>query len=686
MDLGTILLIAAVAAGALDAIFLFLGPRLRSYESNSFITSVVSFLTALGAIVWLGFLIFTNQFQYDYVNDTTNIAAGPLLKLSALWAGQSGSLVFWTFLSFGLYFAFRVITRGYEDDKLVSRAAIIMVFESALIAVNALVANPFRITPGAIRPDGYGLNPLLSTIWNVIHPPIIFIGYALILVPFAIKLAGFTMRSEERNQDKIPVVESFSRLTTVASWIMLSAGIFIGGYWAYIVLGWGGYWAWDPVETTSLIPWLLITAFYHAKPTLNKNDVLRDSFLVMGYITVVFATWVTRSGVLSSVHGFGLSLVSWTMLITLLINLIIGVSFALYSGFRDMSDDDDDSIFGFFDIKNVRMFSIKMSLVGIIIVAATSTIGVALPAASNLGVAIFDPANLEDAMVGIDIEFFRIGFYASAVFLIASAFYCMRTSFLSNKKRSVVVILLFGVGGVLAVYSLMTGIPLPTLYWPANFLIPIAAGGIAFLAISFAQIMVGKSQVANTRQVGRMMLHLGLIVLLFGVFMSENVVYENNSGYQENTVHHIAPGISVRVADINLHHWNHDRDFHMIVRIEVIENNITIIGIGYADVRGHPGWGSITHQVYVHTNAMRDVFIAVTGFTTVATFPEVVYQVTVHTKILPFVSFVWLGPFLMISAMIPMFAIEIGSLRKSLRKKDEHLYEPEQSSVEIAEN
>jgi cytochrome c biogenesis factor len=182
------------------------------------------------------------------------------------------------------------------------------------------------------------------------------------------------------------------------------------------------------------------------------------------------------------------------------------------------------------------------------------------------------------------------------------------------------------------------------------------------------------------------MLHLGLIVLLFGVFMSENVVYENNSGYTEGQVNHIAPGISLRVTDINLHHWNHDRDFRMIVTIEIIENNNTIIGIGYADVVGHPGWGMITHQVYVHTTALRDVFIAVTGFTTVTPIPQPVYQVTVHTKILPFVSFVWLGPVLMIMAILPMFAMEIGSLRKSLSKKEEHLYEPDQTIVETAEN
>ena len=289
-------------------------------------------------------------------------------------------------------------------------------------------------------------------------------------------------------------------------------------------------------------------------------------------------------------------------------------------------------------------------------------------------------------MIGIDIEFFRIGFYACAAFLIAAAFYCMRTDILSYRRRGFFVLALFGVGGVLALLSVLGNIPLPTNYWPANFLIPAAAGAILFLVIAFASPMAGKSEFLSMRQVGRLMLHLGLIILLFGVFMSENVVYEDNSGYTEGSWNEVSPGITILVTDINLHHWNHDRDFHMIVTIQIIENNNTIIGIGYADVKGHPGWGMITHQVYVHTTALRDVFIAVTGFSTVTPIPQPVYQVTVHTKILPFVSFVWLGPVLMIMAMVPMFALEIGSLRKSLSKKEEHLYEPDQTIVETADN
>ncbi len=690
MDIGTILLIATILAGSLDALILVAGPKIKNYERYSIIASFVGFIAATGALLWMGALIFLNQFQYEYVTQVTNIEASLLLKISGLWAGQSGSLIFWTFLSFTLYFGFRLIGRGYEDDKLVYRAAIIMVISSVLVAVNAFVADPFRLIEGVVPSNGFGLNPLLSTIWNVIHPPIIFIAYALILVPFSVKVAGFTLRSEERNQEPIPVLNTYVRFTTVLAWLMLSAGIAIGGYWAYIVLGWGGYWAWDPVETTSLIPWLLVTAYYHARPILKKNDVLRDSFLVMAYVTVIFATWVTRSGILNSVHGFGISAVSWTMLATLLFTLILGSLITVYSGFRDMSDDEDDEGFSFFKEKDIRLLSIKIAFIGLLIVAATSTVGVAYPAAYNLGVALFDPANLADSQIGIGIEFFQYGFYAASVFLVGSAFFCLRPKFLTTRARLIIMLSLFAIGGIMAGLSVFGGVgPMPTEFWPANLLVLPAIGAIAFLVIAFARQLIGKDKIVSTREMGRLMLHLGLIILLLGVFMSEHVVYESNAGFVENSIQEIAPGTYIQVTDINLQYWVNDRDFNMVVTLQVIETNSAntsvIVGIGYATITGHPDWNMVSHQVYLQTNAFRDVFIAVTGFTLVA--PNV-YQVTVHSKILPLVSFVWLGAFLMISAMLPMFGIEAQALLRAIKGKEKDLYGdvPEDSEEQPVQN
>ena len=321
--------------------------------------------------------------------------------------------------------------------------------------------------------------------------------------------------------------------------------------------------------------------------------------------------------------------------------------------------------------------------------AATSAIGVALPASYNLGVSIIDPANFADNMIGIDIEFFRIGFYAACVFFIASAFYCMRTSFLTYRRRTIVVLGVFGIGAGIAVLSVFGGFgPLPTNYWPANFLIVPAIAAIGFLVVAFIRQMAGKDKIGGTRQVGRLMLHLGLIILLLGVFMSENVVYETNAGYLPNEMREVGPNVIVQVSDVNLEYWNHDRDFNMIVTINVIENSTQgyrIVGIGYTTVTGHPGWNMVSHNVYLDSSAFRDVFIAVTGFTL---FAPGVYQVTIHTKILPLISFVWIGAFLMVSAMLPIFGMETQSILRTIRGKDEHLYEDELVATEetVTEN
>ena len=689
MDFGTILLIIAIVVGIVDVFIMIVGPRISEYDSLSLGMSIIAGLSAIGATLWMTALIFNNQFQYEYVFATTSTSADLMLRISALWAGQSGSLLFWTMLAFVLYLGFRIATRGYEDDKIVYRASILMAVQAILVAANTLLADPFRIVEGITRTEGLGLNPLLSTFWNATHPPIIFIAYALIMVPFAIKLAGFTVRSEERNKDKLPILESISNFTTVLAWIMLSLGIVIGGYWAYIVLGWGGYWAWDPVETTSLIPWLLLTGYYHAKVVFRKNDVLRDSFLVFAYVTVLFATWVTRSGVVSSVHGFQISLISWTMLATLLSTFIFAALVTMWSGYRDIEEDeenkDDDVelvvsetaeivVSSTSSIKKVterivgasiRVFSIKIALVGIIVLTAGSTIGILLPAYLNIGAVIANAGAPTDEMVSVGIEFFRAVFYFSTIFGLTAAFFCMETTMISRKARGILIALLLGVGLILGISSLLdTTLNLPTNFWPANLLIPIAVGAVVYILVVFARTMAGKEKgVFTMRKMGRIMLHLGLVILILGVFTSENVVYETNDLYFEGDVKQIGPDLYLMVEDIDLLYFHDDRDFKMVVTVFVVEGT-TPVGIGFTVIEGYPEWGSVSHSVYLQSNALRDVFVALTGFS--QPLPNTL-AVTLHTKILPLVSFVWIGSFFMISSMVPMLGIEISALRKAMK-------------------
>ncbi|MFW9847766.1 MAG: cytochrome c biogenesis protein CcsA [Candidatus Thorarchaeota archaeon] len=722
MDFGTILLVVAAVVGIVDILIMLIGPRIPEYESLSFGMSIIAAISAIGALLWMTSLIFSNQFQYEYVSVTTTSSSDLLLKISAIWAGQSGSLLFWTMLSFLLYFGFRIASRGYEDDKIVYRASIIMGIQAIIVGLNAIAADPFRLIEGATPTEGFGLNPLLRTFWNAVHPPIVFIAYALIMVPFAIRLAGFTVRTEERNTEKIPMMESLVNLTTVVAWVMLSLGIVIGGYWAYIVLGWGGFWAWDPVETGSLIPWLLLTGYYHAKPIFRKNDVLRDSFLVFAYITVLFATWVTRSGVLNSVHGFLISTVSWTMLATLVSNFVVAAIISMWSGYRDIEDEEEDvteddvvekMAEGILKSKNsnsiepvdenteisnteqvdysniisrissyaTREFSIKLALLGILVITSISVIGILLPATINMMSILANPTAPNENLVTVGEEFFWIGFYGGSFFLMTSAFFCMDTSLISKGRRFVLIVILVIIGAILGGISFYDpSFFLPTPAWMVNLLVPLAVGALAYLLVVFVRYMAGKEKGPFTmRKMGRVMLHMGMLILIFGVFMSENAVYETTDLYLEGDSKLITPTIWIEVEDIDLHYFYDETNFYITCTILVAEGE-NLVGIGFINIQGHPEYGSATHQVYIQSSAFRDVFIAMVGFS--QPLPNTL-AVSIHTKILPFVTFVWIGAFFMVAAMLPMVGLELTNLRKARFAKKQEFAEDELQEEDI---
>jgi cytochrome c biogenesis factor len=164
-------------------------------------------------------------------------------------------------------------------------------------------------------------------------------------------------------------------------------------------------------------------------------------------------------------------------------------------------------------------------------------------------------------------------------------------------------------------------------------------------------------------------LHLGLVILLLGVFTSENVIHETNYSYAANEMHEIAPGITLNVTETNLTSWNGPRDFEFIVVIDIIEGDV-IVGTGIANLIAHPVWGMMTHGIYVHSTVLRDVFIAVIGF--VETAPKV-YSAALNTRVLPLVSFVWFGVFLMVIAIVPMAILEVTLFRRAMKNKKQHI-------------
>ncbi len=251
-------------------------------------------LSAASALLLSHFLYYRFEFEYVAHYSSLDLPFGYLI--SAFWAGQEGTFLLWALLTalFGIIF--------YKTSRQLENVGMIVVISVEIFFLLILLKkSPFTILPEVPR-DGNGLNPLLQNPWMVIHPPILFIGYAATAFPFAIAIAGL-IRKDYGTWIR------FALPWTLATSIMLGAGIVIGGFWAYETLGWGGYWGWDPVENSSLIPWLTILALLHGLLIQRMTGALQrlNFFLALvTFVLVVYATFLTRSGVLAdfSVHSF----------------------------------------------------------------------------------------------------------------------------------------------------------------------------------------------------------------------------------------------------------------------------------------------------------------------------------------------------------------------------------------------
>jgi cytochrome c-type biogenesis protein CcmF len=274
---------------------------------------------AAGALI---ILLVSNHFEVSFVYEVTSRNMPTYLKITAWWGGQAGSLVFWSWLMSA--FASLVTLRKWDRDREFLPWVIVVTSITTAFFLGLVVfyENPFTRywqTPDGqiltsmfmpqnaaamLPPDGRGLNPLLRHPGMIIHPPMLYLGFVSFVIPYAFAMAALiTGRTDDR----------WIRLTrrwTLWAWLFLSFGLVLGSRWAYDVLGWGGFWGWDPVEIAALMPWLTGTAFLHSVMIQEKRGLLKQwnmILVVLTYALVIFGTFLTRSGVLSSVHAFAQS-------------------------------------------------------------------------------------------------------------------------------------------------------------------------------------------------------------------------------------------------------------------------------------------------------------------------------------------------------------------------------------------
>jgi len=262
------------------------------------------------AVATLEYFFFTDNFSLAYVSSHSNRSLPLFYKFAALWAGQEGSLLFWSWLLsiYGFWALF--LNRKRHPELMPWFGVIVAGVQTFFLLLNNFVTNPFHILASADAAgvfhvarvaDGNGLNPLLQYPEMVIHPPMLYLGYTGFTIPFAFALAALLGRYPGEKWIHV------TRRWTMLTWCFQSVGILLGAHWAYAVLGWGGYWAWDPVENASLLPWITGTAFLHSVMMQEKRGMMKvwNVWLVfVTFLLCILGTFLTRSGVVSSVHAF----------------------------------------------------------------------------------------------------------------------------------------------------------------------------------------------------------------------------------------------------------------------------------------------------------------------------------------------------------------------------------------------
>ncbi len=279
--------------------------RLLSMARNSYGVMVVSVLAASAVLMMY---ILQHRFEYAYIWGYSSKTLPLHLLITTFWAGQEGSFLFWALCSslIGLGLISYTRKRGNEAETM-TIYSVVQLFLLVLLTVKSPFqylwqTQPDQVPVGTVPMDGRGLNPLLQNFWMIAHPPILFAGFAAMAVPFAFAMAALWRRSYvEWVNNALPWV--------IAGAIALGTGIMLGGYWAYGVLGWGGWWGWDPVENSSLIPWLVGIILIHTMLVQRRTGGLARTNFFLGistYVLVVYSTFLTRSGILgsSSVHSF----------------------------------------------------------------------------------------------------------------------------------------------------------------------------------------------------------------------------------------------------------------------------------------------------------------------------------------------------------------------------------------------
>lgn len=515
------MLLGILAAGAYYFSFKEKNSNYAKYGDQMVIAQFA--LTTVACLILMVALIQGN-FRLEYVAQYTDSSLPLIYKITALWAGQAGSLLFWGWLV-TLFVAIEMVRIKGWDVKYRSTVFLVSALTASFfLFLTSFVTNPFAELD-FMPQNGMGMNPLLQNPGMIYHPPLLYLGYVGFTIPLGHALAAIVTGDLSSTWAKA------SRGWTIWTWVFLTLGIVLGGQWAYVELGWGGYWAWDPVENASLLPWFTGTAFAHSIIMYERKNRLKLwSFMLIlaSYELAIFGTFLTRSGVMDSVHSFGKSSLGPFFLIHMAVSIAI-VTWMILRKKNELKDGED---FDFLSREGV-FYIANWLFVGITFVV---TFGTILPILTQ--------------MIGVDKITVGIPYYNRVTIpffigILVAAGLAPHLPYGETKTDQLVKSILPGiVVGVLTIgICYISGYTLP---------MSLALFGVTAFALTAIVMQIVKLLKAGgfdallkaRRLVGGMIIHLGVVMIAFGVIAS--------SFYKQEAEHVVKSGDTITFGEYQL--------------------------------------------------------------------------------------------------------------------------------------
>ncbi len=571
----------------------------------------VNFLITLSFGLSSSILLFalaTHDYSLNYVAEYTDNALAYFYCLAAFWAGQPGSMLFWA-LSVAIMGSIFALTRGYAGCSEKTRLWFWIFYfniTGAFSTMLVLWGNPFLMTSPAPA-DGSGLNPLLQNPGMIIHPPLLFLGYGGFAIPSCMALAQAVAG---RSEDVRPWHET-TRVLFITAWCFLTAGILLGAWWAYMELGWGGYWAWDPVENASLIPWLIATATLHTVILeKSRGKLVRTNIFLISLTTIsgFFATYLVRSGVVNSVHAYGQGPVG-TPLLTFIFFLCVATILAV-----SISPKGEGELENPFS----REGALCLTALILLVLAFIILNGTLWPVFSRLW---------SDAPVGLDAKFYNAVCLPVGTMLLLLLAFCPSLSWkFGIQHKSWLLLALVGGTAVAATAYVLS-------YQRIHPLVAQFSCGAIGLCCLFAivQRMSGKKAGFRT---GSLVSHLGLALCAIGIAFS--------GPYNEKNDLVLAAGdtqpVSSYKVTLSAAETGRGTDYEYLRAVlEVRNEKGDLISTLKPEKRAYDKFGGMLFsEVDVAASFGEEIYASVSGL-------DAMDNMIVQINIEPMVSWIWLG-------------------------------------------